>query len=117
MLYSDYSAGGFNAASMALDEGLWKPLSESRDHSEQLSFEQTDQEKNIIELASAPDSVISVPKKYNKALHLFNFHSWLPLYVDYLNPEFTFDPEHIPVSPGISLISQNRLSTAVSQLR
>jgi len=116
LLYSDYSAGGFNAASISLDEALWKPLVESMDHSEQLSFEQTDQEKTIIELAATPDSVTYVPKKYNKALHLFNFHSWLPLYVDYLNPEFTFDPEHIPVSPGISLISQNRLSTAVSQV-
>ena len=62
------------------------------------------------------DTLQYTPRKYNKALHLFNFHSWLPLYFDYLNPTFTLDPEHLPVSPGVSLISQNQLSTAVSQL-
>jgi hypothetical protein len=40
----------------------------------------------------------------------------LPLYFDYLDPELTLNPEHLPVSLGVSLISQNKLSTAVSQL-
>ena len=40
----------------------------------------------------------------------------MPLYFDYLNPEFNLNPEQLPVSLGASLVSQNKLSTAVSQL-
>ncbi|PID92667.1 MAG: hypothetical protein CSA96_01975 [Bacteroidetes bacterium] len=56
------------------------------------------------------------PKPYHKIGHLFHLHSWLPAYVDYLNPSLSFSPEDLPVKPGVSLLSQNHLSTVVSQL-
>ncbi|MCK5137570.1 MAG: hypothetical protein KAR19_17425 [Bacteroidales bacterium] len=116
LVYSNYTSNGYAIASLTLEEGLWKPLDEARDHSEQLGYKQTDEEREITAGVLGPDTVEYTTRKYNKALHLFNFHSWLPLYFDYLNPEFNLDPENLPVSPGVSLISQNRLSTAVSQL-
>ena len=116
LYYSNYTANGYKIAELAIEEGLWKPLAESRSHDEQLEYEQTPMEKLIFEETSEMDTTTFPSKKYSKIGHLFNVHSWLPLYVDYLNPELTLDPEHIPVSLGVSLISQNHLSTAVSQV-
>lgn len=115
LFYSNYTSGGYEVASLPMEDALWKPVAEALDHTEQVDYEQTEEEKRIDALPNLEDSLVFDTRRYNKLLHLFNFHSWLPAYVDYLNPEFTLDPEQIPVSPGFSLISQNRLSTAVSQ--
>lgn len=56
----------------------------------------------------APVSLESKP--YSKATHLFNFHSWFPFYADI--DELQTDPTAI--SPGVTLMSQNHLSTLVS---
>lgn len=116
LYYSNYSALGNGIASLQVKDGLWKPLEEARTHTEQINHSQTPAEKEVIDGTYSNDTLQYTSGRYIKGLHLFNFHSWLPLYFDYLNPELEFDPDHLPVSPGISLISQNRLSTAVSQL-
>ncbi len=46
-------------------------------------------------------------KKHSKLAHLFNFHSWSPAYIDV---------DNISLKPGISLFSQNSLSTMVTEL-
>ncbi len=116
LLYSDYSDGGYRVYTLPLLEESWKPLAQARDHSEQLDYSQTSRETGIIGNASGADTLAFDSRKYSKALHLFNVHSWLPLYFDYLNPELTLTPEHLPVHLGVSVVSQNHLSTAVSQL-
>jgi hypothetical protein len=116
LYYSNYSSGGYDAAALDLELGLWKPLEEVRDHTEQVDYKQTPEEVRIDNLPNSEDTLEFDTQKYRKGLHLFSFHSWLPLYFDYLNPELTLDPEQLPVSLGFSLISQNGLSTAVSQL-
>jgi hypothetical protein len=116
LYYSDYSSDGYVPGVLKLEEALWEPLAMVRDHREQLDYEQTPEEQALNELPAAGDSLDFETRKYRKALHLFNFHSWLPAYFDYLDPEFTLNPEQMPLSLGFSLISQNRLSTAVSQL-
>jgi hypothetical protein len=116
LLYSNYTSKGYNAATLDLEAGTWKPLGEVRDHREQIDYQQTDEEIRINELSVVEDTLEFETRRYRKALHLLHVHSWLPLYFDYLNPELTLDPEQLPISAGISLISQNRLSTAVSQL-
>jgi hypothetical protein len=116
LFLSHYTSSGYRAGAMDLEEALWKPLEDARDHREQLDYEQTSEEKALDDLPIVEDSLEFETRKYRKALHLFNFHSWLPAYFDYLDPEFTLNPEQIPLSLGFSLISQNRLSTAVSQL-
>jgi len=116
LLYADYTSDGYIPVTLKLEEALWDPLEEVRDHTEQIDYKQTPEEIRIDELPNTEDTLEFNTQRYRKALHLFNFHSWLPFYFDYLNPELTLDPEHLPVSLGVSLISQNRLSTAVSQL-
>jgi len=116
LFYSDYSAEGYNISSMPLNQAEWEPLDGVTDRGEQLNYDKTEKEQKVVSAAHQIDTTAYASKRYRKALHLFNFHSWLPLYFDYLNPELELDPEDIPVSLGVSLISQNLLSTAVSQI-
>jgi len=51
-------------------------------------------------------------KPYSKAARLFSFHSWAPYWFDYTDPNID-DPQ---ISPGITLLSQNDLSTAITSL-
>lgn len=116
LFYSNYTSSGHTVASLDLEQGLWTPLEEARDHSEQVDYEQNEAERQLLDQPDPLDTLVISSRRYSKILHLFNVHSWLPLYFDYLNPELPSNPEQLPVSPGISLISQNRLSTAVSQV-
>lgn len=116
LLYSNYTSKGYGVATLDLEEALWKPLEQVRDHSEQVDYQQTTEEIMISELPYVEDTLEFDTKRYRKVMHLFNVHSWLPFYFDYLDPELSLDPEQLPVSLGVSLVSQNRLSTAVSQL-
>ncbi len=50
--------------------------------------------------------------RYRKWNHIFNFHSWMPFYADL--DEITSDP--LAVSPGITLFSQNLLSSLITSL-
>ncbi|MCE5345985.1 MAG: hypothetical protein LLG13_06825 [Bacteroidales bacterium] len=52
------------------------------------------------------------PEPYRKWLHLFRLHSWMPFYADI--EEIKEDPANI--RPGISLMSQNHLSTLISSI-
>ena len=116
LFYSNYTANGYGTGILKLDEAQWKPLVDVKDHSEQIDYEQTPEEIMIDSLSGEEKDLEVEKRRYRKPLHLFNFHSWLPAYFDYLDPELTLSPEELPVSLGVSLISQNRLSTAVSQL-
>ena len=62
------------------------------------------------------DIKISEPKKYSKAGHMFNIHSWAPVYVS-VNRIMNMSFENIwqAASPGVTAIMQNRLSTAVGE--
>lgn len=61
---------------------------------------------------SVQDITVSEPSKYSKLSHLFNIHSWLPFYGDI--DDIKTDPTTI--RPGLTLLSQNHLSTLVSTL-
>jgi hypothetical protein len=116
LFYSNYTSSGYKAASLDLEHGLWTPLDEAMDHSEQIDYVQTEAEQLLLNQPEEGDTLELNSRRYRKMFHLFNVHSWLPLYIDYLNPELELNPEQLPVSPGISLVSQNLLSTAVSQV-
>jgi hypothetical protein len=63
-------------------------------------------------MGSRPAPVISAPVPYRKMAHLFNFHSWFPFYGDI--DAIRTDPTS--VRPGLTLMSQNHLSTLISTL-
>jgi hypothetical protein len=58
----------------------------------------------------------SEPKRYRKAAHMFNIHSWAPVYVNVDNiMNMSFDYIFQAASLGASAIMQNRLSTGVGE--
>lgn len=106
IVFSNYSAKGFFLAEVNFDPSKWVPFVSVTDFSPKLYKYLVSEEQNL------PPSPITrnvgvKPEDYNKAAHLFKFHSWAPAYINYLNGENTL---------GISVMSQNDLSTAVTVL-
>ncbi len=107
LLFSDYSINGFNIVSADRTASAGPA---------------TGSMKNIIPgVAPLPSPAGDTPlpetasyeaKPYSKAGHLLNFHSWFPVYTDI--DELQTDPTAI--SPGITLLSQNHLSTLISTI-
>lgn len=59
---------------------------------------------------TAPVNAAYHPESYSKTAHLFRFHSWMPFYADI--DKIKSDP--FSIRPGVTLMSQNILSTLVS---
>ena len=82
-----------------------------------------EQERDIAQLEGYEETVpsndsiyISKPKKYSKGGHMFNLHSWAPVYVSVDNiMNMSFDKIYQAASLGVSGIMQNRLSTGVGE--
>ncbi|MCK4920878.1 MAG: hypothetical protein KAS71_07520 [Bacteroidales bacterium] len=110
--FTDFSSQGQSIVRKRLSEINFEKydasltITEQAFHSYKQKEKYTEQDKDEALLTKY------VPEKYSKLSNLFNFHSWAPLYYDFANP----DIENPDVSPGISLLSQNHLSTAVSHL-
>ncbi|MEI6899438.1 MAG: hypothetical protein WCL00_06140 [Bacteroidota bacterium] len=121
IIYSDYTADGLMVAEIAVDTLSWVPLKQVKDHSiklyeqiaaqENFNIQEELKKRRIYKMnASAPidlgrDSIegkIHPSSKYSKSTHFFNPHSWAPLSVDAGN---------LTVTPGISVLFQNALST------
>lgn len=60
---------------------------------------------------STTDTVLKI-EPYRKSSHLFRFHSWMPFYADL--EEIQSNPA--AVRPGLTVMSQNNLSTLVSTI-
>lgn len=106
IIFENYTADGFEIVTLKLH--LTKPLSLSsvRDRSVKLYQPLADQADAILDPALIPDSTYAICN-YSRLGHLLNFHSWAPLAIDVDNYE---------VKPGVSLFSQNVLSTAFAEL-
>ena len=82
----------------------------------------TEQENEVARKAGLEKAVtdvdfeVSSPRKYSKAGHMFNLHSWVPAYVSVDNiMNMSFDKIWQAASLGVSGIMQNRLSTGVGE--
>ncbi|WP_167607323.1 hypothetical protein [Maribellus sediminis] len=104
IVLSEYSAGGYRL--IELEQSESKGLATLASAEYPLAGTIAKQEMGIPDL-SVSDSITFPSKKYNKAKHLLNFHSWAPLFVDPYAYEF---------SPGVSVMSQNVLGTAETVL-
>ncbi len=113
LLYANYSSNGYKAVITTLDSSLWIPLSDVTDHSIKWYNQLAKQEGKNIQESDIPD-VTYKSEQYYRLTNLFNFHSWYPFYfdIDFNN----FDFSDLPVSPGITILSQNKLSTAISSI-
>ena len=106
LIYAAYTADGYKPAHLPFSPALFKKFKRGpvpfRYPVDSLVADTT----FILENQTVPHSVYPV-KKYSRLGHLFNPYSWGPL---------SIDANNYTVQPGITLLSQNKLSTAVSSL-
>ncbi len=106
LLFSNYTADGFIISQLSLAEKTNIPLSLVSDNSDKLFQTLAQQEGKTLEPGKISAARHEI-RNYSKLSHLFNFHSWGPVSVDAGNTE---------INPGVSLMSQNVLSTAFTTL-
>jgi len=106
LVYSYYTSDGFKVVKAAINAAHFKVSDPAISHNYELAEKLSSQEKEIPDF-SAIDTTYFKSKRYSKLANFFNFHSWAPIHVDTENEE---------IRPGISLMSQNKLSTAITQL-
>ncbi|TRZ74259.1 MAG: hypothetical protein D4R97_04290 [Bacteroidetes bacterium] len=121
MIYSDYSSDGLRVVQVEVDTTSWIPLEKITDTSiklyeplvkqEQANIQDSVSDRRIYKMLQsdtcdlAKDTIrgkFFASKPYNKFLHLFNPHSWEPA---------TFNAGNMLLKPGISILSQNVLSS------
>ncbi len=106
LYFSNYTDDGYKTASITFDPAVLKPFDVTKTHHEYLVDKIRG--KNIFNLDDSivPDKKYP-EKKYSRIGHFFNPHSWAPL---------SLDLNSYTIKPGIMLMSQNVLSTAVTTL-
>jgi hypothetical protein len=106
LLYSNYTADGYELVTAELNPVSWKKCNPTIEHKYKLAEKLAEQEGFIFNSAAVPDSAYKI-KPYRKGLNLFNFHSWAPLSVDI---------DNTGANPGVTLLSQNLLGTSYTTL-
>jgi len=106
LYFSNYTDDGNKIASMTFDPSVLKPYDVATAHHDYLVDKLRGKNTFNLDDSIIPDNKYPV-KKYSRAGHLFNPYSWAPLALD-LN-SYT-------IKPGVILLSQNVLSTAVTLL-
>ena len=105
LIFSDYSAHGYRVAAVSGGNEINQPVPFEQRGSywiaDRLSQPLFNLDTTLI------DTLSYHSEKYNRIAHLFDFHSWSPVHIDANNRE---------LNPGISLFSQNALSTMVTEL-
>jgi hypothetical protein len=124
MIYSDYGSDGLRVVESKIDTARWIPLEKITDSSirlyeplvqqEQANVQDSVRNRRIFKMFRsdscelAKDTVegkVFISRKYSKFLHLFNPHSWAPA---------SFDAGNLTIKPGISVLSQNVLSSMIA---
>lgn len=106
IVYSDYNSKGYRLVEARFDPANWIPFDGIQDRSIGLYKQLLKDEKGMVDSTTNVSHVFP-SEPYSKAGNLFKFHSWAPLYINYDNSE---------TKTGISFMSQNELSTAISIL-
>ncbi len=104
IVYSNYTANGYELVKEKLDPGAWQEISVPEKSAFPLAEALTKQENFIFNKDSVP-KIKYTSKQYHKVLNLFDFHSWIPYGISFQDGS---------AGPGITLISQNLLNTTVS---
>ena len=106
LLYSEYTANGFDVAEMPLDPAKWKPLKEVKDNSIKLYEAIEKQEAGNICTQNA-DSIVFPVKNYRRIPHAINVHSWAPVSINI---------DKMSLQPGVSIMSQDKLSNTFATI-
>ena len=106
LYFSKYTADGYKTSSLTFFPSVLKPFDVTTAHYEYLVDKIRKKNTFNLDDSIVPDKKYP-EKKYSRAGHFFNPHSWAPL---------GFDLNSYTVKPGVMLMSQNVLSTAVTML-
>jgi hypothetical protein len=111
LFYSDYTINGYMPVKIDLKSSKHKAFHEIKKYNyawaDSLSRRAgTNIQKDSVQMTNYDSS------KYNRLLNSFYFHSWTPFYFD-VNDILSMNPE---IFPGITLLSQNKLSTVTSSI-
>lgn len=124
LYYSDYDHRGYMPVKAARGDLLWEDSS----FDDPYIFAEAERfaaQSDSVVGAISPEAaaalrakVDSLPERnFFKPLNYFNLHSWGPFYAGvYRIMNMSYDHIYQLVSPGVTLISQNKLGTAVSIL-
>ncbi len=104
LVFSDYTSNGFRLLEISTREE--NSIEKVHKNNYQLADNLAEQESGVLNLSDI-DTFKYDSKKYSKAGHLFNFHSWAPASVDVNSYDIT---------PGVSFMSQNLLGTSFTTL-
>jgi len=104
--YSTYTDNGYRITNMDLTSDNLEKVVLSNLKFDYLIDQLKPENNFVLDKAIIPDTEYS-EKKYSRAGHLFNLHSWGLTAVDLNNYDFT---------PGVSILTQNILSTAYGSL-
>lgn len=105
LLFADCHADGYRIVAAPADPCAAAPDTDSGHISERIFMPLLSQE---MQTPATFDTLVHYPvKRYYKFLHLFNPHSWGPLSVN---------ADRQSVNPGLTLMSQNKLSTLTATL-
>jgi len=110
IIFSDYTSDGYNIGSLPITESSMEVV--DNEFVKPFLINDIDSDKKLVFNESDYLAGSYSIEKYRKGLHLFNIHSWMPFYADI--EEFSYD--HLPVSAGLTVMSQNHLSTLTSTL-
>lgn len=106
LLVSCYTADGDRLVKIPFQAVNFKKIKLPDLHHEYLADRLVNSTTFNLDETEVPDSVYQT-KKYSKAAHLFNLHSWAPV---------SIDANNYTINPGATLLSQNKLGTAVSSV-
>lgn len=96
LFFSFYTADGYKPAKIAVNQLENNPIDEK-----QFTIADSVTKQEDWQFALNTDTTYA-SRKYNKTLHLFNFHSWGPIFPDVDDTDIDF---------GLAVSSQNKLST------
>jgi hypothetical protein len=110
LIFSEYSALGYDVKSLHADQSSFVPV-QMEDRPDQIIRKLEKQEPPKIDF-NEEEFIDYKSKPYRKWKHLFNFHSWAPFYFDQDQLMYA----ELDVKPGFTLLSQNNLSTAFTNI-
>ncbi len=108
---TDFTSDGYNVVEYPLNKKSWKPVDAVTNGFVKVYKGNLPEEQGILYSDSIP-GIDYEEKPFRKWKNIFGFHSWMPFYFDYEN----FTIQDLPVTLGVTLLSQNKLSTAVSSV-
>ncbi|MEL7586349.1 MAG: hypothetical protein AAGU19_06505 [Prolixibacteraceae bacterium] len=105
IFFSNYTSDGYAVSVLNMNDAPGIPGAEN-EYKYKLAESLAVQEDTLLDLAASEHRDYPV-KPYRKGAHLFDFHSWAPVYIN------AFD---YAIFPGVSFLSQNKLGTAKTVL-